>query len=179
MGNHLADGVSPAVQAERINALAQIAGSALANLEPLRGAFLAGPQSPRLAPNVNPHPAGLGLNLGPSNSMDPLTSFASLNVNDRRGSADQALGRCTPMPPRGLRMRQSDAGLRLSGAPFSTRVRASDAGLPRASPMPSAGLTFGLGTLGARRVSDGNIWASGLGDGPSSKGLWPTYASRA
>ncbi|KAG8737721.1 hypothetical protein FRC10_007899 [Ceratobasidium sp. 414] len=164
-----ADGVSPAVQAERINALAQIAGSALANLEPL--ALLAGKQT-------GP-PLGLGLDLYDSNLDTLNTSFASMNVSDRRGSADQAVGRSIPHATRALRTRQSDAGLRLSGARFSTRARASDAGLAR-GPF-DAGLTFGLPAvgLGARRVSDGNIWATGsVGEG-TIQGLWPTHGLQA
>ncbi|QRV82698.1 Zf-RanBP domain-containing protein [Ceratobasidium sp. AG-Ba] len=181
-----ADGVSAAVQTERINALAQIAGSTMAHLEPL--GMLAGKQASSISLDSNPA-SGLGLSLGArydsspienSGRFDMLTaSFASMNVNDRRGSVDQGIGRSAPATTRALRTRQSDAGLRLSNTPFSTRPRASDAGLHRV--IPDAGLTFGLpavGTAGARRVSDGNIWATGLGAG-DSQGLWPTYGARA
>ncbi|KAG8770728.1 hypothetical protein FRC12_004083 [Ceratobasidium sp. 428] len=182
-----ADGVSAAVQAERINALAQIAGSTLANLEPL--ALLASKQPSSDA--VSPTSFGLGLQLSPTsttptnhtNPFDTLTtSFASMNVNDRRGSVPLT------NTSRPLRTRQSDAGLRLSSTPFSMRPRASDAGLPRSTNnnnnVPGAaggldaGLTFGLPApgmgLSARRVSDGNIWAT-RSESVGPQGLWPTY----
>ncbi|KAG8741985.1 hypothetical protein FRC10_002143 [Ceratobasidium sp. 414] len=111
----VADGVSAAAQAKRINALAQIAGSVLANLEPL--ALLAG------------QPTRSSLELGLDSNPDTLTTFASMNVNDRRGSVDQSIGRSALLAIHALRTRQSDAGLRLSSASFSTRPRMLDAGL--------------------------------------------------
>lgn len=235
----LADGVSAAVQAERINALMQLAGSTLATLQPGKQDSTPtsfdsnfGPGLDAQAP-VQPRTLGLGLNLHPGvghhspthTGLDPLgpmmTSFGSMNLSDRRASIGHAFGRTTPV--RGsLRTRPSDAALRSSGAagvPMRA-VRGPDAALARlpdpaftsrvaetgypslgseasyapiGSEVPCASrpsdarasdgqarstldaptLTFGLASLGSRRVSAGNIWATG--DGQTSQGLWPTY----
>lgn len=234
-----ADGVSAAVQAERINALMQLAGSTLATLQPGKQDSTPtsfdsnfGPGLDAQAP-VQPRTLGLGLNLHPGvghhapthTGLDPLgpmmTSFGSMNLSDRRASIGHAFGRTTPV--RGsLRTRPSDAALRSSGAagvPMRA-VRGPDAALARlpdpaftsrvaetgypslgseasyapiGSEVPCASrpsdarasdgqarstldaptLTFGLASLGSRRVSAGNIWATG--DGQTSQGLWPTY----
>ncbi|KAG9073842.1 hypothetical protein FRC06_011113 [Ceratobasidium sp. 370] len=91
-----ADGVSAAVQAEHINPLAQIAGSALANLEPL--ALLAG----------KPTHSPLGLDL--DSNPDTFATFASTNVNDRHGPGGQSISQSAPLATRALHTRQSDAG---------------------------------------------------------------------
>ncbi|KAF8598709.1 hypothetical protein BDV93DRAFT_334246 [Ceratobasidium sp. AG-I] len=148
-----ADSVSAATQAERINALVQLAGSTLATLEPFGNQDSTPTFDSAHFDMQAPSPSrtlGLGLNLHPNSGvghhatmhtvphahagLDPLgpmmSSFSSMNLSDRRASVDHAFGRATPVRG-GLRTRPSDAALRSSGAGGS--VRRSDAGLGRLS----------------------------------------------
>lgn len=194
-----ADSVPQATQAERINMLAQMSGVDLLNSSEPSGLGL----------NLSPPARNYSFPPKNNNSPDSLvSSFVSMSLAsasrspsvgtlplnpprasmlDRRASVDHAIGTGRPMTTQMLRTRQSDASLRLSGVPFSTRTRASDAGLglsgvreavreglglglagagARRTDEPDAGLTFGLG----RRSSAANIWAT---DG-APKSFWPT-----
>ncbi|CAE6465438.1 unnamed protein product [Rhizoctonia solani] len=192
-----ADSVPASAQAERINMLAQmISVDALNHPEPtgLGGGLglCLSPVSPPARnysfPSKNTNPDSL---VSSFSSMSLSPSFPTLPLNpprasmlDRRASVDHAAGTTTSrsITSHMLRTRQSDASLRLSGAAFSMRTRASDAGLVslgradttqglglarhRPSDEPDAGLTYGLG----RRSSVANIWAA---DNTPPHGLWP------
>ncbi|KAH7332601.1 hypothetical protein B0J17DRAFT_722137 [Rhizoctonia solani] len=193
-----ADSVTPAAQAERINMLAQMIGVDVMNsAEPSGLGLNLSPVSPRARnysfppKNLN-SPDSIASSFGSMSlaSVSQSPSFGTLPLNpprasmlDRRASVDHAIGTGRTMTTHVLRTRQSDASLRLSGVPFSTRVRGSDAGLGLGGVRegvsegaglglvgrieePNAGLTYGLG----RRSSAANIWAT---DGVP-KSLWPT-----
>ncbi|CAE6440210.1 unnamed protein product [Rhizoctonia solani] len=200
-----ADTVPAATQAERINMLAQMIGVDLTNsAEPSSLGLNLSPTSPpprtySFPPKNNntTSPDSLVSSFGSMSlaSASQSPSFNTLPLNpprasmlDRRASVDHAIGSGRPpmTTTHVLRTRQSDASLRLSGVPFSTRARTNDAGLGLGLALggvkesgeglglrlagrieePNAGLTYGLG----RRSSAANIWAT---DGVP-KSYWPT-----
>lgn len=206
-----ADSVPASAQTERINILAQMIGTEPQGTTPGPKPDMRSPTGSALGSGLNfgtdplsptapaPRTATVAPRAASNNLNSLVSSFGTLTL-DRRASVDHAAGIGKGRPSarhQTLRTRQSDAGLRLSGRPFSTRPRASDAGLygslagardpsppgtareigsfPRRNPTdePDAGLTFGLG----RRTSAANIWATD--SGPGSINIWPTYDLRA
>ncbi|CAE6463689.1 unnamed protein product [Rhizoctonia solani] len=192
-----ADSVPASAQAERINVLAQMVGIDVLNSpEPAGLGLNLSPLSPPARNYSFPpkhttnSPDSLASSFGSMSlaSASHSPSFGTLPLNsprasipDRRASVDQAIGTGRAMTNRVLRTRQSDAGLRLSGVPFSVRPKANNGlglegvreglagpGARRTPEEPDAGLTYGLG-LG-RRSSVANIWATDN----APKSYWPT-----
>ncbi|EUC58578.1 zf-RanBP domain protein [Rhizoctonia solani AG-3 Rhs1AP] len=196
-----ADSVPASAQAERINMLAQMAGADVFNsTEPAGLGLNLSPLSPPTRNYTFPpknnnlnSPDSLASSFGSMSlaSASHSPSYGTLPLNpprasmlDRRASVDHAFGTGRPMTNHVLRTRQSDAALRLSGAPFAMRTKGNDGlglggvregvveglglglGTRRSPEEADAGLTYGLG----RRTSAANIWATDN----APKSFWPT-----